>query len=76
LLLFFPSGTLCAAIIGTGRKGRDISERLSMLERWRKERKLPLEQTRGFEVVERAARQLRELAATSSGGWSIKIKVT
>lgn len=50
------------------RKGADISERLSMLERWRKEKKAPAgTDALALRSVERVAEQLRELAASAAG---------
>lgn len=56
---------------GGGRdlqKGADISERLSMLERWRREKKAPAgADLPALRSVERVAGQLRDLAAPASG---------
>ncbi len=50
-------------------EGADISERLSMLQRWRKEKEPPQgTDPWALQSVERAAKQLRELAPTAAGG--------
>jgi ATP-dependent helicase HrpB len=49
------------------RGGADISERLSMLQRWRKEKEAPPgTDPWALQSVERAAEQLRKLAATAA----------
>ncbi len=51
------------------QEGADISERLSMLQRWRKEKEAPPgTDPWALQSVERVAEQLRELAATAAGG--------
>ena len=51
------------------QEGADISERLSMLQRWRKEKKAPPgTDPWALESVDRVAKQLRELAVTAAGG--------
>jgi ATP-dependent helicase HrpB len=53
---------------GDRQEGADISERLSMLQRWRKEKEAPPgTDPWALQSVERAAKQLRELAATAAG---------
>ncbi len=50
------------------QSGADISERLSMLQRWRKEKEAPTgADPWALRSVERAAEQLRELAAPAAG---------
>jgi ATP-dependent helicase HrpB len=50
------------------QKGADISERLSLLQRWRKEKEAPSgTDPSALRSVERVAKQLRELAAPAAG---------
>ncbi len=57
------------------RQGVDISERLFMLQHWRKEKEAPPgTDPQAFQSVERAAGQLRELAGAPSGRMVCTIK--